>query len=252
MKKQLAKMLAVALAGAMCLGIAACGEDEEKAPEELSAEEIVGVEVTAEQWKAAVEQFSENDEKCTAIILMEQVYEVTDYPSPDAEGGKISGKASYNGEALAIKNGSKEYMKSETKISGDEAVKNNVLKGMGEEVFEQYIERTADSNFDYQQEDGKWKKRSISSNKVGFSVSVGHFFDYYAFEDATFSAEEKGYVIDEGSTGPHTILKFNDQGKLVAVIQSQTSERDGIKMTMSQTVTISYDAEEIVLPTVEE
>ena len=250
MKKQLAKVLVSVFSVAMCLGFAACGEgdsssaEEEKTP---SAEEIVGVEVTAEQWKAAFEYLQADNANYTVNDETKSVMEITDYPYSQVEGGKISGIATLSGTTLAKKNGTKEYVKSVITVSADEPVKTFVLK-IVKENSEQYFEKTADGNFLYEQKEGKWEK---TSSNVSIMKEFTDNFEEVKFDKSTFSEEKKGYVLNE--EGMDWIIKFNEDAKIVTLIlKSSYVMKTGIYMTGEETCTITYDAVEITLPTVEE
>lgn len=271
MKKQWATVMAILLAGAMCLGIAACGgktsPSEDDDTNTSSPEEFVSAKVTAEQWAAAVAYLKADEAQYTVKVEGSVKCELTNFPDPEAEGQTISGTCSFGGQGFAIKNGTKEYVKQEYEEAGDE----KVIKCMGIETnTESYSEKTEEGIYCYTQENGVWKKK-LSSSAV-FSRDFAKYFSEYDLdlEHATYSEEKKGYVCSETDDlsvdGPtvaaenviapkvalsyEIVVKFNAEGKIAAMIFSMVREYSGEKTDEFMTYSVSYEAAEITLPAV--
>ena len=250
MNKKFATMMAVALAGAMCIGFAACGEAKTPSPEKGE-----GSEVTAAQWTSAMEYFQKDDAQYTVDASLTVSYEFSSFPDPEHEGRTVSGKFSVIQEQRGVKDGAKEYLKSNSKTEGDkalEAVASAIGMPGGEfgETEEQYYEKTAQGISVYRKEDGKWTK--TASGSLDFSRGLMSAVTEWEFDSCVYSEEEKGYILKEAIEGISLNYKFNADGKLVAFVLISEGEEEGIKMSYTYSFGISYAATELTLPTVSE
>lgn len=245
----------------LCFGFAACGEsaDDEKGDGSqdggsqggsaftLEAKDIVGEEVTAEQWEAAVNAYQEDDAYKTGDLKVTVLYRAT--TGGDSSMGPSQ---SVQTEIRYVVNGTKTSTKSYQKIGS-----------VSRDVFEIYGEMIDAANgiaeFTNKNEAGKFEKTRENVSIIGSDVqSVFKLVSTY--DSYEFNAELKGYVKKDstlvetdGKVG-YQVVKFQD-GKLVAIYEHHTERGEQMGMVASMTADLSwkftYDAEEITIPIAE-
>lgn len=248
MKKWFAGMMAGALAAAMCVSFAACGEDK------VDAESVVGSKVTEEQWDAAFDALTANSARFADVF--------TARTQVVAEG--IEGTLTQYG--TWSKYGNKERMQADYSYSGKEPV-----RGLPAYRGESFMENIDGTNYFYDKikDLGQWE---IGSNGVEHYVqgtgeekwvksefySPMWFFGQLievliqtesgaGFENFNYDAERKGYIVSEtytptGMSGDDLIVKFDEEGRISAFSYHYYWDVQCV---------VEYTAGEIKLPTVE-
>lgn len=262
MKKVLSGVLAGVLAAVMCASFVACGEKE------IDAEGIEGKEVTEAQWIAAFDELMSEDAVYT--VRGEVIHKLT------ATEKEQTASATLKYFGFAVENGKQEHLTIEQQIveySGnvkevfrlsDNDLENYMKGDHGDGSLECYSE-FHETSTDYYENDWNtdtWthysNRRSGSSVRPSVSDLVSRCKENFA--SFRYDSEKKGYVASEeiakGENDflPYAILKFDENGKFVALCGEMEYEGrgfidvKGINSAQFQ-FTIEYTAEEIVFPT---
>lgn len=258
MKKVLSGVLAGVLAAVMCASFAACGEKE------IDAEGVEGKEVTEEQWIAAFDELASEDAVYT--VRGEAIEKTT------ATKKEQTASATLKYFGFAVENGKREHLKIEQQIvgySGDVKevfrLSDDVIEGntQGDSVLECYSE-FHETSTDYYENDWNTDTWTHYSNRNGSSVrpSVSELVSRCKENFASFryDSEKKGYVAseeiakDEYDFLPYAVLKFDENGKFVALCGEMEYEgHEGFAIEEIRNArfqfTVEYTAEEIVFPT---
>ena len=278
MKKLFIGIAATALAAAMCVSFAACGET----PSATDAKDVQGYEVTAEQWNAAFEAFTIEaltKEDAEFTITETTSYTYTLKPMTDPETNEeLNGGYTLKDEIVYIKKGDKEHgintrirkftgdglrMSALTQIPGalpsadaTTTPDKSPVQETTTTTAEGYTERTADGYWTYEQKDGKWMKMRGGNS---FASYFDYVFIYGNFktqcENYTYSEANKGYIPKDYSAEDSdllTVIKFDRDGKLIAIYAERYEEYPGSTESLTTGLVIEYSAKEITLPTVEE
>lgn len=259
MKKRaiVSTLASLALAGAMCVGFAACGSE--------SAESIVGDNnVTAEQWAAAFENEDtfknfKLSGKSDIELVMKMPLDQTD-PETLTEV-KVSGSQSSD-VTFADSN---TYGKGTVKItitglpdSMKDLMGSFLGDGMKEGTtnIEYYVEGTGEAAKFITKVDGKWayvQKNSMypTAEDELQSIMYESGLYRYGFEDFEYSEEHKGYITKDADEEDYTIVKFKD-GKVKAIIIKSTEGDGDSKQVINSSYVITYEGQKVNLPTVAE
>lgn len=255
MKKLFVGIAATVLAAAMCVSFAACGDS--------SAKDVKGVEITAEQWNAAMEVFEKDDAKYTVEFEMKQVYNLT-VDGTVIGGEKKSGSVTAISRGTYMNNGAKQSAKGEGEVTFDgdyakEDLMNNLhldedeFEGI-QKATEMYAEKADGKYTVYTQDDaGKWTKDSSS----GSIIPVSYYAPDGDFADYKYDETLKGYVDKDykAEDTEYTVYKFNSDGQLIAIYSyvgySQGVESMQMTLDYETSLVISYSASDITIPTVE-
>ena len=254
MKKLFAGIAATALAAAMCVSFAACGESGAD-----KAKSIKGETVTEEQWDAAFAAFEKDEAKFTIEAISSATSTYTLDLTVLGEGkksGTLSQKATYT----YINNGAKQSAKGTMEVSakGDFSYAELVeYLEMGEYASQEgkskdevYSEKAAIGYTVYTKDkDGKWQKNASAGGAVPlyYFDEAGNFGDY-KYDETLKGYVEKDYKADDEN---YQVYKFDKDGNLVA-FYSHTMMEAGTMLGETSEVgyTISYTAKDITLPTV--
>lgn len=232
-KKNVCAAAAMVLAGAMCLGFAACGTE--------NAEDMKSEQVTAEVWAAALSEEAFTNYKLD--VNMEYIVK-----KDGAETAKT-----VQTYLITVADGNA-YGKITYVYSGNDIREDDDGNPVTEETEENYEETTNTGNFRYEKDEaGKWSKEETSH--VYLSTIVLNYCalknEYDKFE---YNEEKQGYTVksefqeDLGFSG--IVMKFKG-GKLVAVIQSDERESSNNVRVSTGSFVITYGGQKVTLPTIE-
>lgn len=230
MKKRavISTIASIALAGAMCAGLAACGE---------TAESIKGEEVTAEQWAAAL-----GEESLKNFKVDFDVSNVAEYEKFSYEGTQKMSVKFVNGNQYIT-------MEVNGKVKGD--IPDDMKEYFKEmEIKLDYYYDGENAKF-IDEADGKWTYVTASSTAPYAECYeiLEMLIDSDEYEDYEYSADKKGYVLKGAEADQSPVIKFKD-GKLKAVYAVNTGEQDGTKYTMTISAIFAFGGQEVTLPTV--
>ena len=222
MKKVAMVAASALLAGVMCIGFAACGS---------SAKDVVGEEVTKEQWAEALK--IENFEN------FKFVSEGTTETTIDDETGKETEKVT-----LIVADG-KEYYKAEASAEGETETVEYYWDGENQVGYEK-------------DEDGKWVEAEYGHSFA--SVATGYTMLASSYEAFEYSKDDKGYVIKEeyveqfGEMGKMGLVVKIKDGKLAALCLSFETEQSAFgittKIKTEGGAVYTYGGQSVTLPTV--
>ena len=266
MKKWFVGMMAGVLAAVMCVSFAACDKKE------IDAESIEGKEVTEAQWNAAFDELLSEDAVYT--VRGEVIHKLT------ATEKEQTASCTMKFSGFAVENGKREHLKIEQQIVeylgdvkevfrlSDDDLENYMKGDHGDGSLECYSE-FHDTNTDYYENDWDTDTWTHYSNTRGGSSVRPSVEDLVAackdnFALFRYDSEKKGYVASDALANdknsdydylPYAVLKFDENGKLVALYGEKEHEGyggfidvKGIQNARFQ-FTIEYTAEEIVFPT---
>lgn len=275
MKKGFMGIVAVMLAGAMCIGFAACDENTGNGEGgSQTVDEIEGAEVTAEQWADAIAYFQSDGAKFTMTRTEKREITCTDVDDPVGSAGKLNGTAAYVWTIKVAKNGNKQSKEETMKLEGDENVKafGIYLDGLPSEEEAasnnhpiEYYEKIEDDpslggssgGLSYsvgwryvQQENGGWTKTAGPYGYVEeLLMNLRYEVELWEYGQFEFDGEKKVY-----NNGIYN-MKFNADGQLVAfyyTIDESDEVGPGSTAYETRSLIFSYEAPEIILPVVEE
>lgn len=221
------------LAGAACLGFAACNDD--------TAESVKSVEVDEETWNAAFGETLFEDYKIELETVETEKTEQFVYVRKTTVTAKIKGGLQYI-----------------------ETVRNNALDGevpeaqkdyypVGEVSYEYYVDYS--NRVIVAERDGEWVSVTPDRETAGRYVPVQYMIEIL-FGDAEYghyeySEEHKGYVAKDADEGNAVVYKFRD-GKLRAVLMSVTTETEKEEIKASYSALFSFGGQEVTLPALSE
>lgn len=256
--KKVFGIAAIALAGALCFGLAGCGKKTETGAIYQKAQDYEGHEVTEAQWKAAFAIFehpfaAENEYTAEGWMRQDGV---------DPETGEVMGTNLIVQDTFVLK-GNKAWMREEYSRpdggdEGDDAGEENVYYECVQQEGEPIV-------YDYRELEGIYTKQESDDVYLGTTCyialmcALGEEIISESFADFTYDAAKKGYVGshsygDDAETG-EKVVKFDENGKLVAIYTdySSTAEVYGeTKFTERVGLFITYEAEDFELPVVTE
>ena len=217
----------IALAGAMCVGFAACGGE--------TAESIKGEEVDKATWDAAFSEDSIGNVKAEMEITSVNTYETFSY---EAEQKIV---ASFVGENQYIK------LEGSGKVKGDLPAEMQGHLVENEIKLDYYYDG---ENSEYIDEvDGNWAYVTASAETpyIDALELVADMIPLTDYEEYEYSADKNGYVLKEEEQSP--VIKFKD-GKLKAVYLVNTREQGSVKNMMTISAIFTFSGQEVTLPTV--
>ncbi len=254
MKKWFAGMMAGALAAVICVSFAACGEKG------LDAESIEGKEVTEAQWNAAFDELLSEDAVYTVRgeVTSESTFkkgeyqasvtiEYSGYAEKTASAGHMFGNAKlvdYSGDV-------KEFF--------DEEEYEDIVeqKGSYDYKINRYAEKTEGGAYWYEMEPetNQWVRARVSDYELPLENYLSSLRKECKdnFDRFHYDAEKKGYILTSIETRgerkyENTVIKFNDEGKLVAIFGDEGEHGFSDRKIVFHFV-VEYTAEEIVFPT---
>ena len=235
-------VFSVALAGALCVGLTACGDN----PFSSKAWKMKSEEVTAEQWTEAFKEDNFKNVKIESTTIQEGKFENKDGTKEDAKvvierTAVIVDDVQYYTAKATVKKGSQNFKDYVQNLNA-----------------ESYSTKTGEGKYNvvYKNKDGKWRQYPAESG-VAKSVlyqylGLGNFSNVFKYVDA-----ESGYMLDASNTevtGDELQylngyrLKFKD-GKLAAVFgdhtQTETTtvdDGDGSISSSTQEVGRTYES----------
>lgn len=208
-----ASVLSLAIAGSLCLSVAACGDDDDPADPNAFGE------VTSEQWTAA---FSKSNFSNVKIV-----YVTTEKGKTD-----VASKATY------IVAGDRQYFRGES----DSVSESYAVKIDGEYTF--YNKGT--------NQDGEevWSKSEYTSEE-GIADDVITSFSLYGmmYSAVKYDAEKQGYVpagFMAAGMGD-TVIRFRS-GQLAEIYSEMPTSSSGVTIVMAATTTFTFGGQSITLP----
>ena len=224
-RKLFTTALSLALAGVLCMGLAACND--------VDPWKMESVEVTAEQWAEAFKP--DNFQNVKIEIVMTQ--------TSREEDAKLTVKGT------VVVADDVQYIKTEAKAKGSPEWK-ALAKGMNEERYSSKSQ--GEYTVIYRDKKGKWTQSSdeagLADAVIAEYVSYGVLYTLFTFEDA-----ETGYTADPGAESVSARelsgirLKFKD-GKIAAFF----SEKSLYQGDIVQVVTFTYGGQKLTLPSAED
>ena len=288
MKKQIFGIAALALAGVMSFGLAACGKNGGKDEFSAKVEAIEGKEVTAAQWAAALERLNNDDELAIEVASVITVEGKIKNPE---NGKKISMYTKQTDVYEKAAKGTKTHCKQTFAMEyGEEYKKASIEQGVDPDDFakdwegEFYSEETEEGYVYYgKNADGAWEKgdESVVPSEMSPFVAEADFLyshaeneEYRDFGDYVYSTEHKGYIreiencvlddyYEDGWIeywNELQVIKFDESGRIVAAMTiwwsdatDLSGEGDGsLPLAYKAVCTwiFTYEVEDIILPTV--
>lgn len=246
---------ALALAGAMCCGLAGCGAGGSGDKDVYQqAQDYKGHEVTEEQWAAAFALFenpfvAEGTEYTVSASYKQDCY--------DTETGEFLGLGLVVEDKFILKgNKAWTWEKYSYPLSVDEGYNSEPLEdnvyykcvkeGGGQVIYE----------YDCYEPGNTWTERDDfifmgTGCSMALNLSDGLMSEVYS--DFKYDADKKGYVgsrlyqLAEGETGGEKVVKFDEKGRLIAIY----SDLPGGWLVEHAAVVITYAAQDFDLPAVE-
>lgn len=254
MKKLFVGIAATAMAAALCVSFAACGEPS-------SAKDVQGYEVTEEQWDAAFDTFDKEDAKFT--IEETTTYEMTYTADLTIVGGKKTSGTYTNKSTLTyVNNGVKQSVKGESNAAStgdytyDELVQylgmSTYAPKEGKTEIEMYLDRTDGKHILYRKDvNGDWQKGETFGGDLFDDGQLGEQgdFDQYKYDETLKGYVDKDYT---EKSKDYVVYKFNKDAQLIAVyMYSTTGTGNALGSTTERSYVISHKAGDITLPTVD-
>lgn len=248
MKKRalLSTFASLALAGVMCVGLAACGGG-------VDAKSVKGEEVTKEVWDAALN--CESMEKFFEVYgnfkLEEEMVVKTEVKTEEKSASsttKVTTTYTYAEKKTHLE------LKTKVSASGDLTDEEKEAIKKAEMEVEFYIDESGDNTVFYAELDGEWTKVESDDNDYSSATEelmnlVQGMLDTTDYDKWTYSADDKGYVMKDAKEGMTMVLKFTD-GKLKAVYVEASREQTGMKMTYTYNYVMTYGGQSVTLPEV--
>lgn len=251
MKKVILSIMAAVMVVLMCVSLTAC----------VNAKGVKGEKVTKEEWTKAFDTlFNAEDaditmklsSKGTTTYLHKTMIQTTKWSATQTENFTI------------IQNGNLESVKGKAKLSitGDKLAAEDLLGKAKTEDVELYGETKDGVTYVYEKGlDGEWTKEKTYADSAIEDKFYQLGIATFNYNNYTYSSKHNGYVnknYKEGDTNV-VVLKFKD-AQLVAIYiyfevaelvdKAQEYEKTFAKQEIN--ITITYEAEDITLPTVEE
>lgn len=235
----------LALAGVMCVGLAACGG--------ANAKSIKGEEVTKEVWDAAFD-FDNEVYQNFKLEIKEDAKGEMNLMGITAKMNGTETKTYIYAEGLTY---AKEKQKATVKGSIPDDMKGLLTEEQIKQAEEQlnqkideekeyYVDTTGDTTKYVQKVDGAWKNvSSAGKSAIGALKSECEQLPSTAFDKYTYDAGQKGYVAE--ASGVTYVVKFKGD-KLVAVYV--TSNLLGTSSTYN--LVLTYGGQSVKLPEVAE
>lgn len=279
MKKQIFGIAALALAGVMSFGLAACGKSGGKDEFSAKVEAIEGKEVTAAQWAAALERLNNDDAELA--IEVASVITVEGKKKNPENGKKISMYTKQTDVYEKAAKGTKTHWKvTQAMEYGEEYKKYFIQQAEDLEEYEcddwvreteLYGEETSDGYFYYgKNADGAWEKGdspTLYDNdnvdvfyaeeiKDGFLYSYAENEEYRDFGDYVYSTEHKGYIreiencvlddyYEDGWIeywNELQVIKFDESGRIVAAMTIWWSDATDLSGEGNGSLPLAYKA----------
>ncbi len=273
MKKLLANIASVALAGALCFGFSAC--DGAKVNAEKEAKNLVGTEVTAEQWTAAMAVFAKEDAKYTVNFSASLTFVYEDLQAKATQ--TANGQITIDGESMHCV---VDHLTSVLETDDAQAAEEMTYNGFGnaeKSNKEYFYEKEKDHQWLAYEKNSKgaWEKYQASDdfpesllehsrpyleylifhNSVVFkdaAIRASNVSDETFYEIFSYSEKKNGYCdvspMMEYST-TDMIFKFDQEGKLAAFV---LETKENAPYTFAFYCTIDYTEREVTLPKVTE
>ena len=259
MKKLLTNVATAILAGVLCLGLSACGGAKVDAEEE--AKNLVGAEVTAEQWTAAMAAFAKEDAKYTVNISATMVFEHS------------IGKVTQTASGRQTIDGNKTHIVFDHLTSSVEAEGENVKYltdsfGNTEKFDVEYFQEISgtDCHTYAMNDEGNWSTGMSDGGHTLLEFSLMQSFYLMGsievkgygigdYEFYSYNEDEKGYYFnspDPELPSDALLIKFNQDGKVAACIVKFGYPDWGGTVTYELYYTIDYTEKEVTLPEVTE
>ena len=235
----------LALAGVMCVGLAACGG--------ANAKSIKGEEVTKEVWDAAFD-FDNEVYQNFKLEIKEDAKSEMEFMGIKAKGSGTETKTYIYAEGLT-------YAKEKQKMTVKGSVPDDMKALLSEEQIKQleeqlnqkideekeyYVDETDGAAKYIQKVDGAWKNvSSVGKSAMAALKSECAQLPSKSFDQYTYDAAQKGYVAE--ASGVTYVVKFKGD-KLVAVYA--TSNVLGTSSTYN--LVLSYGGQSVKLPAVAE
>ena len=237
--KHLKKTLALAMAVA-CVGcFAACGGDDEGG---VPGENVVGVEVTAEEWAAA---FAATTAATNFTVDVYVTYEWKAAEGSNFEKGTQDGKAQIADAKMYIEYDATEswgYTEDGETEAGDESGKIKTYY---------YTEDDMDYELSWNSVSNEWTKDEGGMpaqyrNGMYIMMQIGEVTDYSLY---TYSADKNAYVYEETGDGEtlSVEIKIKD-GKIAAVKKTESGDDEGAYSETSA-MSITYGNASVTVPT---